>query len=54
MMLASGLVANSPNSASASAVFCSSVKYSGKFAKILPAKEMSLDSTLIPAVEAYF
>ena len=48
MMLASGVFANSPSSAKASATFWSSVKTSGKTAKILPAKEISLVSTLIP------
>ena len=40
-MFASGWVANSPNWAKASTIFWSSFKNSGKFAKILPAKEIS-------------
>ena len=50
MMLASGVFANSPSSAKASSILCSSVRYSGNTAIILPAKEISLVSTSTPAV----
>ncbi len=52
MMLASGVWASSPSSASASPIRCSSVRRSGKAAMIRPASEMSRVSTSTPAVEA--
>ena len=47
-MFASGFLASSPNSDNASGTFWSSVKKSGKTAKILAAKDISLVSILIP------
>ena len=47
-MLASGVFANSPKNAKSSDTRCSSVKTSGKTAKILAAKEISLVSISIP------
>ena len=52
MMFASGVLAKAPSSDKASPSFCSSFKYSGKFAIILPASEISLFSTSILAVAA--
>ena len=52
MMLASGVVARSPSSASASAVFWSSGSWSAKTARMRAASEMSRVSTSTPAVEA--
>ena len=53
MMLAAGVLANSPNSASASAIRCSSPRRSGKLDRIRPASEMSRVCTSTPAVAAY-
>ena len=53
MMFASGLVASSPSSASASSIRCSSVSRSGNCAMIRPASEMSRVSTPTPAFAAY-
>ena len=53
MMLASGFVASSPSSASASSTRCSSVRRSGNCAMMRPASEMSRVSTSTPAVAAY-
>ncbi len=53
MMFAPGVLASSPSSASASATRCSSVRRSGKPARMRPAREMSRLSTATPAVEAY-
>ena len=50
-MFASGVVANCPSSDKASPIFCSSVKYSGKLAKILPESEMSFGTMLTSATE---
>ncbi len=50
MMFASGAVANFPNSAKESFTLCSSVKNSGKLARIRAATEMSSVSISIPAV----
>ena len=47
IMLASGLLANSPSSDSASVTRWSWVKFSGKFASILDASDMSLVSMAI-------
>ncbi len=52
MMLASGFVASSPSSASASGTRWASVRWSGKAARIRPASEMSRVSTVTPAVDA--
>jgi hypothetical protein len=52
MMLASGVVAISPSSASASPIRWSSGSLSSKAAMIRPASEMSRVSTSTPAVEA--
>ena len=46
-MFASGVLANSPNSANASAAFCSAGKKSDKLAMIRAAKEISRVSTSI-------
>jgi len=40
-MLASGVLANSPNSAKASSIRCSGVRYLGKLAIIRPANDIS-------------
>ena len=53
MMFASGVLASSPSSASASSMRCSGVRRSGKLAMMRPAREMSRVSTSTPAVEAY-
>ena len=53
MMLAVGLVASAPSSASASPIRCSSVSRSGNWAMIRPASEMSRVSTVTPALAAY-
>ena len=53
MMLASGVLASSPSSASASGCRCSSVSRSGNWAMIRPAREMSRVSTATPATPAY-
>ena len=53
MMLASGVSASSPSSASASSIRCSSVSTSGNWAMIRPASEMSRVSTSTPALAAY-
>ena len=52
MMLASGVVASSPSSASASGTRWSSVSRSGNCARMRPASEMSRDSTSTPAFPA--
>ena len=52
MMLATGVVASSPSSVSASPTRWSSVRCSGKSARMRPASEMSRVSTSTPAVEA--
>jgi len=52
MMLASGVVASSPSSARSSATRCSSVRRSGNWARIRPAREMSRSSMSTPATEA--
>ncbi len=52
MMLASGVLASSPSSASASATCCSGFRRSGKCAKIRPDKEMSRSSSSMSAVAA--
>jgi hypothetical protein len=49
MILASAAVANFPSSVNESFTLCSSVRYSGKLAKIL-ANEMSSVTISIPAV----
>ena len=49
MMLASGVCVMSPSSDSASPTRCSSASLSGKFARILPAREISRVSTSMPA-----
>ncbi len=51
-MFASGVVASWPSSASASPIRCSSVRCSGKAARIRPPREMSRVSTSTPADEA--
>ena len=48
MMLASGRVASSPSSARASGTRCASVRWSGKAARMRPAREMSRVSTSTP------
>ena len=53
MMFAPGVVASSPSSASASPIRWSSARYSGKTARMRPAREMSRVSTGTPAVDAY-
>jgi hypothetical protein len=50
MILASAAVANFPSSVNESFTLCSSVRYSGKLAKILAANEMSSVTISIPAV----
>ena len=50
-MFASGVLANVPSSAKSLAIRCSAVIKSGKVANTLPAQEMSLVSTSIPALE---
>lgn len=50
MMFASGVLASAPSSARASGMVCSGVSLSGNAARILPAREMSLVSMLIPDV----
>ena len=45
MMLAAGVLASAPSSASSSACRCSSVSRSGNWAMIRPAREMSRVST---------
>jgi hypothetical protein len=52
MMLASGVVASSPSSASASSTRCASVRWSGNVARIRAASEMSRISTSTPAAPA--
>ena len=52
MMLASGVLARSPSSASASSMRCSSVSRSGNGARMRPASEMSRVSTSTPALAA--
>ena len=53
MMLASGVLASSPSSASASATRCSSRRGGpGSAARIRPASEMSRGSTSTPAAPA--
>ncbi|CSI29410.1 Uncharacterised protein [Vibrio cholerae] len=47
-MFASGVFASSPSSVNASLIRCSSVKCSGKLARIRPANEISRVSTLMP------
>ena len=49
MMFASGVLASSPSSASASATRCSSVRRSGNWARMRPASEMSRSSMSTPA-----
>ena len=49
MILASGVLASSPNSVKASGCFCSGVKYSGNTARMRPASEISRNSTDTPA-----
>ena len=49
MILASGVFASSPSSINASDCFWFSVKFSGKFAIILPAREISCIVTSMPA-----
>ena len=44
MMFASGALASSPSSVSASGIRCSSVRLSGKLARMRPASEMSFSS----------
>ena len=51
IMLASGVLASSPSSVRASPIFWSSLRLSGKLAKILPAREISLSSSSILATE---
>ncbi len=53
MMLASGCLASSPSSASASSIRWSAVRRSGNCAMIRPASEMSRVSTLTSAAAAY-
>lgn len=53
MMLASGVVASSPSSANASGMRCSSVRRSGNWLTMRPAREMSRVSTSTPALAAY-
>ncbi len=48
MMFASGVLASAPSSVSASGTSCSGVSLSGNAERILPAREMSLVSMLIP------
>ena len=48
MMFASGVLASSPNSVSASGMRCSSVRLSGKLARMRPASEMSFSSNSMP------
>ena len=52
MMLASGRRARAPSSASASPTRWSSVSWSGKSARMRPAREMSRVSTSTPALPA--
>ena len=54
-MFASGLLANCPSSARESVSRCSWVRYSGKFASILEASDISFVSTAIldPAVNDF-
>ena len=52
MMFASGVLASSPSSASASGTRCSSVSGSGNWARIRPASEMSWSLTSTPACPA--
>ena len=52
MMLASGVLASCPSSASASPIRCSGVRASGKEAMMRPASEMSRVSTSTPAWRA--
>ena len=53
MMLASGVFASSPSSASESGTCWSSGSRSAKLARIRPASEMSRVSTSTPALAAY-
>ena len=52
MMLASGVLTNSPSSASASGTRWSSLSSSGNWARIRAASEMSRSSTSTPAAPA--
>ena len=52
IMFAWGFFTKSPNSANASGICCSGFRYDGKFAKILPAREMSFVSKSIAQVLA--
>jgi hypothetical protein len=52
MMFASGVVASAPSSARASGTCCTSVRCSGKLARIRAASEMSRVSTDTPATPA--
>ena len=45
MMLASGLVASAPSSASSSLCRCAGVSFSGKLARMRPASEISFSLT---------
>ena len=53
MMFASGVLASSPSSVSASGTRCSSVSRSGNCARMRPASEMSRSSMSTPAWAAY-
>ena len=48
MMLASGRFVSSPSSARWSGRFCAAVSFSGKLARIRPAREMSRVSNSMP------
>ena len=52
MMLASGVLASSPSSVSASGTCCSSLSRSGNWARMRPASEMSRSSISMPAEAA--
>ena len=52
MMLASGVLASSPSSASSSAMRWSPLRRSGNWARMRPASEMSRSSTSTPATPA--
>src|SRR6185369_6451657 len=53
-MLASGRFASSPSCVSQSGTSCAAVRFSGKLARILPAREMSASSMVIPLPPVYF
>jgi hypothetical protein len=54
IILASGVFASSPSAVSSSGIRWLSVRFSGKFAIILPEREMSLVSTSMPAAFVNF